>query len=486
MKSSRRVVMLVAIVVFCVVAQAAVAQKIATPTIALDTEVTGTVPVGAGWQGTSFRLEIPGDVFAVSIRLSNAQADLDLVLSDSGGEMLTYSELLDFNETLFVSRIGDPTLYTGRYRLDVTYQYDRPPYYNGEELDEIPFSLIVNAVRLDPGASIESGGQVTGTLDPERAMSALYSTEVTSRQSVLRIDISDTSADLDIFLYFEDMEDEPVMVAETLRSTEMMVIDRSSSPPLQMGTYYILVTDQVSDDHAADFRLSISADHEAPSHLGRLPTIPNPSDPLERALLATVEVVTGMSGGGSGCVLTASGYLVTNWHVVAGPDGTPETDLTVALSLDHTHPPTELFSAEVLEYDQERDLALLSITGDRYGRPLENRINLPHFELRSDDVSIGDRLLFIGYPWVGGTGSRASVTLTSGLVSGFQQNSYGVSIKSDGEINSGNSGGSAMDEQFRLVGIPSSVVGEDAGQLAYIVPVSAIPREWLSIMGIGR
>ena len=100
-------------------------------------------------------------------------------------------------------------------------------------------------------------------------------------------------------------------------------------------------------------------------------------------------------------------------------------------------------------------------------------------ELRATAVSIGDSLHFVGYPGIGGTGSRASITYTLGVVAGFQQTSYGYEIKTDGEINSGSSGGAALDSSFRLVGVPTSIVGEESGQLAYIVPVSAIPPAWM-------
>jgi S1-C subfamily serine protease len=344
--------------------------------------------------------------------------------------------------------------------------------------------MVVETVRLNPSNSVSAGDRVDGHLSASTAMAAVYTTEVSDDQDALRLDISNTFADLDLFIYQGDMEDNAVLGAETLRSTEQAVLTRDGSPALVSGTYYILVIDQISADHPVDFTLNVSDSADPPSYLGRVPVIPRPSDPFQRALVATVEVVTENSGGGSGCLLTADGYLVTNWHVVAGADDQPDPYVTVALSLDHTIPPTELFHVDVVAFDEELDLALLHITGDRYGRPLRRALNLPHFEIQPELVSIGDELLFIGYPWVGGTGSRSSVTLTRGIVAGYQHNEFGTSFKTDGEINSGNSGGAAIDSQYRLVGIPSSVVGEDAGQLAYVIPIGVMPEVWLDIMGL--
>ena len=472
------------VLVLLFAAAGAFAQKSFDNNIQLDIPVEGTVPVGGYSQGASYNVRIPSDVFAITIRLSDAQADLDIVFSTTSGDVIDYSELLDFNEELFISRMTDPRLYTGQFKIDITYQYERAPVYEGEILEEIPFTLVVEAIRLDPSNNVEPGDRVEGHLLPSGAMTALYTTEVGADQDALRFDLSDTFGDLDLFVYYGSLEDDPIIVAETLRSTEQVVLTRTGSPALTTGTYYVLVVDQLSNDHPLDFTLNVSASEDAPSYLGRVPVIRIPSDPLGRALLSTVEIVTDNSGGGSGCLLTSDGYLITNWHVVAGPDGRPDPYLTVAMSLDHTIPPTELFHAEVVAYEEDRDLALLHITGDRYGRPLRRSLNLPHFEIETEMVSIGDPLAFIGYPWVGGTGSRASVTLTRGTVAGYQHNEFGTSFKTDGEINSGNSGGAAIDAEYRLVGLPSSVVGEDAGQLAYVIPIGVMPEVWLEIMGL--
>ena len=57
----------------------------------------------------------------------------------------------------------------------------------------------------------------------------------------------------------------------------------------------------------------------------------------------------------------------------------------------------------------------------------------------------------------------------------------GSIIKTDADISAGNSGGAALDENYRLVGVPSMTLAETDGnaQVGYIRPVSMIPAEWL-------
>jgi len=82
-------------------------------------------------------------------------------------------------------------------------------------------------------------------------------------------------------------------------------------------------------------------------------------------------------------------------------------------------------------------------------------------------------------------GSLASVTLTRGVVSGFDTTKSGVVLKTDASIGAGNSGGAALDAGFHLIGVPVGAV-EDAevtSQLGYVLPVSLIPAEWKRRIG---
>ncbi len=440
---------------------------------------------GSGPHAVEFTFEVPDDVFRVEIAISESQADLDIELS------LDYlsgyrSETLLYNESLVLSRTSDPYLETGTAVIRVLYQFDLPPTLDGRRLTEIPFVLKASTESLSDRIGLVSlDDSVEGTLYPETGMVDVYRLRLPRGVQNLRLDLSDTDGDLDLFVFPDTLYADPFLAAfteQSVRSTESLIISSQSDPPLSAGIYYVMVLDQVSVDAPVSYALHASSSEQAPAALLELPQLKVPPSPLENALLATVEVVT-PDGGGSGCVVSPDGYVITNWHVVEGPDGNAWDDITIGFSTDHTRPPREAFRAEVVEYAPDRDLALLRITGGRYGQALPAEMQFPFHELHDRELSIAMPLRFVGYPWIGGTGSRASISYTQGAVAGFQRTSFGLLIKSDGEINSGNSGGAALDNRYRLVGFPSSVVAENAGQLAYVVPVPAIPADWRRRIG---
>jgi S1-C subfamily serine protease len=205
-----------------------------------------------------------------------------------------------------------------------------------------------------------------------------------------------------------------------------------------------------------------------------------PSTALDRALLATVQIITPIDGerrssSGSGSVLTARGHILTNLHVVGDPrtgrlynaGGT----IYVAVSpADLKGLPQVQYIAEVVKSDQGHDLALLKIRAMREGKSLPADLGLTILPVGdSDTVNIGDELSIIGFPGLGGD----TVTYTKGSVSGFL--SAEGWIKTDAEINSGNSGGAAINRAGQLVGIPSAAVTETTrvpGKIGMVRPVN--------------
>ena len=138
------------------------------------------------------------------------------------------------------------------------------------------------------------------------------------------------------------------------------------------------------------------------------------------------------SGLGSGVIMSADGYVLTNNHVVQ------EADHIEAVLADGRRA-----SARVIGADPESDLAVL-------------KIDLPDLPVMtpsdSDRIEVGDRVLAIGNPF--GVGQ----TVTSGIVSALGRDQLGINtfenfIQTDAAINPGNSGGALTDEQGRLLGI---------------------------------
>ena len=158
-------------------------------------------------------------------------------------------------------------------------------------------------------------------------------------------------------------------------------------------------------------------------------------------------------GLGSGVIVSASGFILTNNHVVESAD-----DIDVILN-DGRHA-----RAKVIGTDPDSDLAVLKIELDR----------LPVIVWgNSDQLQVGDQVLAIGNPF--GVGQ----TVTSGIVSALGRNQLGINtfenfIQTDAAINPGNSGGALVDTQGNLQGINTAIYSRSGGSLGigFAIPVS--------------
>lgn len=160
---------------------------------------------------------------------------------------------------------------------------------------------------------------------------------------------------------------------------------------------------------------------------------------------------------GSGVILSDSGIVVSNFHVVG-----MATDIRVVLN-DRRE-----FSARVLLGDEESDLAILKIDAPDA---------LPFLELRSSDsVEVGELALAIGNPF--GVGQ----TVSSGIVSGLARSGNsggsgrGYFIQTDAPINPGNSGGALVDVTGRLIGINTSILSRSGGSngIGFAIPADLV------------
>jgi S1-C subfamily serine protease len=168
---------------------------------------------------------------------------------------------------------------------------------------------------------------------------------------------------------------------------------------------------------------------------------------------------------GSGTFISSNGLILTNAHVVL-PDKNFSVDaLTVSPTFNADQKPQPAYYAKVIQADARLDLAILKITSDINGNPVDAAsLNFPAVTLGdSDKLSLGDKLTILGYPGIGGD----TITLTSGEVAGFTGESpYGnrAYIKTSATIAGGNSGGLAANDAGQLVGIPTQLgSGGDAG-----------------------
>lgn len=161
---------------------------------------------------------------------------------------------------------------------------------------------------------------------------------------------------------------------------------------------------------------------------------------------------------GSGSIISPDGLILTNAHVVL-PDRYFSVDaLIVALTMAEDQPPQKRYYAEVLQADEQLDLAVLRLTTDLNNVPLDHAsLGLPFIPLgNADDLRLGDQVTILGYPGIGGS----TITLTRGEVSGFTSEpgrGARAFIKTSATIAGGNSGGLAADPSGYLIGVPTQL-----------------------------
>jgi Do/DeqQ family serine protease len=193
---------------------------------------------------------------------------------------------------------------------------------------------------------------------------------------------------------------------------------------------------------------------------------PNANDPWFRFFYGEQgnEPQTGL---GSGVIVSPSGYILTNNHVIEGAD-----EIEVVLN-DGRHAP-----AKIIGTDPDSDLAVLKITLEK----------LPTIVLgNSDALEVGDQVLAIGNPF--GVGQ----TVTGGIVSALGRNQLGINtfenfIQTDAAINPGNSGGALIDTNGSLLGINTAIYSRSGGSMGigFAIPVSTAKQVLEGIVRDGR
>lgn len=158
---------------------------------------------------------------------------------------------------------------------------------------------------------------------------------------------------------------------------------------------------------------------------------------------------------GSAVIIDPDGYLVTNYHVVAGA-----SEIRVQFNDGRIAEP------DIVGYDAETDIALLKVDIG----------TLPVIPLgRSDQLRIGDVVLAIGNPY------GLTKTVTQGIVSAtgrglLQLMTFENFIQTDAAVNEGNSGGALINSLGQLVGINTAVLAQDAGTegISFAIPVDLV------------
>jgi serine protease DegS len=172
---------------------------------------------------------------------------------------------------------------------------------------------------------------------------------------------------------------------------------------------------------------------------------------------------------GSGVIVTESGYLLTNNHVILGAD-----EIVVQLQDGREA------QADLIGIDKENDLAVLKIELDQLTAiPFGN----------NEDMMVGDVVLAVGNPF--GMGQ----TVTQGIISAIGRYGLGINafenfIQTDAAINPGNSGGALIDAYGNLVGINTAMldrIGDsDLNGVGLAIPAQTAMQSLNDIVEFGR
>lgn len=199
---------------------------------------------------------------------------------------------------------------------------------------------------------------------------------------------------------------------------------------------------------------------------------------IDRAVRAALAVFEpGGNGGGSGVVISADGYALSNFHVVSPTGAYMQCGMSDG----------RLYDAVVVGLDPTGDVALIKLLG---------REDFPAAELGdSDQVRVGDWCFTVGNPFLLATDLQPSVAY--GIVSGVHRYQppagtmleYADCLQTDAAINPGNSGGPLFDAQGRLIGINGRGSFEKRGRVnvgvGYAISINQI-KKFLGCLHSGR
>lgn len=194
------------------------------------------------------------------------------------------------------------------------------------------------------------------------------------------------------------------------------------------------------------------------------------NDPHLRLFLEQYGYRLPESGGdsslGSGVIVSADGYIITNAHVIERAD-----EITVALNDGRKA------RANIIGRDPESDLAVIKVDLD----------NLTPLAFRQTPIRVGDVALAIGNPF--GVGQ----TVTQGIVSATGRSGLGVNtfedfIQTDAAINPGNSGGALVDAHGALIGINTVIYSRSGGSMGigFAIPTAIVEQVMNGLISTGK
>lgn len=176
---------------------------------------------------------------------------------------------------------------------------------------------------------------------------------------------------------------------------------------------------------------------------------------------------------GSGTLVTATGRIFTNAHVVAG--GVLGGRFEILMLEDVNELPVSRYNARLVVLFASVDFAILQIDSTLDGDPIDaDSLDLPFVPISPEVVRRGEQITIFGYPGIG----NGYLVVTFGAITTVQNGKLnGVSVpalyQTNAEIAPGNSGGLAVNSRGEMIAIPSlvNVDGRTAGRLGGLLPI---------------
>lgn len=256
--------------------------------------------------------------------------------------------------------------------------------------------------------------------------------------------------------------------------------------------YYVVAYDKAGNRSSKSIKQNVKIDGEKPQDPSQDPP-ETPEKPqagtndfnLQKISKSTIKLYTldnefNVIAMGSGTIVSKDGYILTNFHCVGEKGGLYNSEGYVAIAItdDIKKNIQPQYLAQYRNGVENLDLAVVKIVSDlNWNSVSAADLNLsPIVVTDSDNVGLGETINILGYPGVGGE----TITFTAGHVSGFVDDDGDSEIdwiKTDAVVNHGNSGGTAINNNGEMIGVPTAkIVGADNDIMFYLKPINqALP-----------